>query len=66
VQTWNLSPFLLNSVEFQAYVFVLQQPPSGKGVLTEDPTVAGLISRTDVANLVSMAVGMFSILVSPM
>ncbi|CAM6114851.1 unnamed protein product [Calypogeia fissa] len=27
-------------------------PPSGKGVLTEDPTVAGLISRTDVATLI--------------
>ncbi|KAL2613274.1 hypothetical protein R1flu_024966 [Riccia fluitans] len=27
-------------------------PPSGKGVLTEDTSVAGLISRTDVASLV--------------
>lgn len=31
---------------------LISEPPSGRGVLTEDPSIAGLISRGDVASLI--------------
>lgn len=38
----------------------VEQPGTGNGILTEDPSVAGLISRADVAALVSDQISGYS------
>lgn len=39
---------------------LVEQPGTGNGILTEDPSVAGLISRADVAALVSDQISGYS------
>lgn len=47
----------LGNLSFSLHV---EQPGTGKGILTEDPSVAGLISRADVAALVSDQISGYS------